>query len=97
MSTRCGVHTATPPRARILREAEALITGPREADYGPPAQNFARVAAMWAAYLGHPVTAAQVCDCLALLKLARLAHQPGHEDSRKDACGYLALGGEVQP
>jgi hypothetical protein len=86
---------ALPPRARILREAERLICGDREADYGPPAASFARTAALWSAYLGQPVTAAQVCDCLALLKLARLSHDAGHADSRKDACGYLALGGEV--
>ena len=83
------------PRARILREAEALICGDREADYGPPGLNFQRIAAMWGAYLGHPVTAAQVCDCMALLKLARLAHQSTHDDSRTDAAGYLALGAEV--
>ena len=83
------------PRAAVLREAERLICGPREADYGPPAVNFQRIADMWAAYLGHPVTAAQVCDCMALLKMARLGHQPGHEDSRKDAAAYVALGWEV--
>ena len=83
------------PRAQILADAAALIDGQREQDYGPPAENFARLAALWSAYAGIPLSAPQVCDMLALLKLSRLAHDPGHRDSRVDGCGYLALGGEV--
>jgi hypothetical protein len=86
---------SAPPRALVLREAEALVCGARQSDYGPPAQNFARVAAMWSAFLGRPVTAAQVAGCLALLKVARLAHQPAHHDSAVDGCGYLALMAEL--
>jgi hypothetical protein len=83
------------PRADILRRAEALITGDREADYGPPAESFARAAALWSAYLGQHVTARQVCVCMTLLKITRLAHQPGHEDSTLDAIAYLALSHEM--
>jgi hypothetical protein len=57
------------PRAQILADAAALIDGQRQEDYGPPAENFARLAALWSAYAGHPFTAAQVCDMLALLKV----------------------------
>ena len=40
---------------------------------------------------GHAVTPAQVVLCLIDLKLARLAHDPSHEDSAVDVCGYAAL------
>jgi hypothetical protein len=33
--------------------------------------------------------------CLLDLKLARLAHDPSHEDSAVDVCGYAALLREV--
>jgi hypothetical protein len=41
--------------------------------------------------LGHEITPAQVVLCLLDLKLARLAHDPTHEDSAVDVCGYAAL------
>ena len=37
------------------------------------------------------ITPAQVVLCLLDLKLARLAHDPAHEDSAVDVCGYAAL------
>ena len=40
---------------------------------------------------GPAVTPAQVVLCLIDLKLARLAHDPSHEDSAVDVCGYAAL------
>ena len=41
--------------------------------------------------LGREVTPAHVVLCLLDLKLARLAHDPAHEDSVVDVCGYAAL------
>jgi len=84
-----------PPRAGVLREAEALVCGARQRDYGPPAESFGRIAALWSAYLGRAVTPAQVAGCMALLKIARLAYQPAHRDSAVDSCGYLALAAEL--
>lgn len=81
-------------RSDILAQADALINGDRQADYGPPAENFARIAAIWSVILGHPVTAAQVCHCMAGLKLARLVNGR-HDDSAIDAAGYIALGAEL--
>ena len=45
----------------------------------------------WSSTLGREVTPAQVVLCLLDLKLARLAHDPTHEDSAVDVCGYAAL------
>ena len=83
------------PRELILSDASALVSGDRERDYGAPSDNFATIAAMWSAYLGHPVRPDQVACCMALLKVARLKHQPTHRDSHVDGCGYLALAGEL--
>lgn len=81
-------------RTQVLREAEKLINGDRQAHYGPPEENFAAIASMWSAYLGHPVTAADVCNLMALLKIARLRNG-AHRDSSVDGAGYLALGAEM--
>ncbi|HUV65421.1 MAG TPA: DUF6378 domain-containing protein [Sedimentisphaerales bacterium] len=75
--------------ARILRE--------RNGAYGEPAECMAAVAARWSTTLGVSVTPAQVVLCMIDLKLARLAHDPGHHDSALDVIGYAALLGEVCP
>jgi hypothetical protein len=81
-------------RTQILRQAETLINGERQAHYGPPQENFATIAAMWMAYIGHPITSADVCNMMALLKIARLRNG-AHYDSSVDGAGYLALGAEM--
>ena len=79
----------------ILLQAHALINGERQASYGPPAESFERVAAMWTAYLEYTVTAKDVCLCLALLKIAREAH--AHKlDNLLDAAGYIGLAADME-
>ena len=84
-----------PPRARILREAEALICGPREADYGPPSISFARAAALATLATGHRLTARDVVEVLHAVKTVRLRQDPAHPDSLVDRIGYGALAAEV--
>lgn len=81
-------------RTKVLAEAIDLINGPREKHYGTPQQNFATVADMWSAYLGHGISSADVCHMMALLKIARLRNGK-HRDSSVDTAGYMALGFEV--
>ena len=81
-------------RTDILNEAEALINGSREKDYGTPQESFGCIGKMWAAYWGHPVSDADVCNLMTLLKVARLRNGP-HRDSNIDAAGYMALGAEM--
>lgn len=95
-----GAVDPTPNRrAQVLRTAESLVNGQRADDYGPPAENFGRVAAMWsaqfAAKLNEPLTADEVAIALVHLKLSRLANTPDHADSWIDLCGYAALGAEI--
>lgn len=83
-------------RDEILEEAARLISGDREDTYGSAIADFTRTGKMWAAILGVPeVTAEQVALCMAAVKIGRLCHTPNHPDSWVDACGYLALGGDI--
>lgn len=87
---------ATPAlRDSILSTAADLISGQRAKDYGDAAENFQRIADLWKPVLGVNVTREQVALCLTQLKVSRLITSPTHQDSWIDACGYLALGGEI--
>ena len=82
-------------RTQVLKEASQLINGQRAADYGDASSNFGCIATMWSAYLGgYPVSAADVCHMMAMLKIARLRNG-SHRDSSVDCAGYMALGAEV--
>ena len=85
----------------ILTEANDLIYGQREKDYGPPRRHLTLIADFWESYLVGKgltigLTATDVAYMLALLKLARLAHDPTHRDSMVDAAGYIGLAERVQ-
>jgi hypothetical protein len=67
------------------------VIAERSTQYGDAGGNMAAIAARWSATLGREITPAQVVLCLLDLKLARLAHDPTHEDSAIDVCGYAAL------
>ena len=78
------------PAAMFLKHV-AQVIAERSAQYGDAATNMSAIATRWSAMLGREVTPAQVVLCLLDLKLARLAHDPTHEDSAVDVCGYAAL------
>ena len=84
----------TTERTRVLEEANELINGQRQDDYGTPRQNFGVIADMWAAYLGADIEPRDVANMMALLKIARL-RLANHRDSAVDGAGYLALGHEL--
>lgn len=83
-----------PRRNLVLDTAKRLIGGDRRETYGSARDNFTNTGKLWEGVLGVPVSATQVAMCMALLKISRLNHTPGHEDSWVDAVGYLALGAE---
>lgn len=83
-------------RTEILETANDYITNDRAQTHGQDAENsFGRIAAYWSAHLDCPISAADVCTMMALLKLARIAGNPKHLDSWIDVAGYAALGGEI--
>ena len=81
-------------RGEVLREADSLIHGDRQDTYGPPAENFQRIADGWQVILGTQVSPEQVALCMAWLKIARLRVGP-HRDSYVDGAAYLALAAEL--
>ncbi|MCA3572724.1 MAG: hypothetical protein IOC86_02335 [Aestuariivirga sp.] len=77
--------------AEMFLKHVANVIAERSTQYGDAGHNMAAVAARWSSTLGREVTAVQVVLCLLDLKLSRLAHDPAHEDSAIDVCGYAAL------
>ena len=77
--------------AEMFLKHVANVIAERSIQYGDAAGNMAAIATRWSATLGREITPAQVVMCLLDLKLARLAHDPTHEDSAVDVCGYAAL------
>lgn len=75
----------------ILEEAIALTTGPRNASYGPPNQDFERTARMWSALKGIEFTPADVAMFMVCLKLSRETHQH-KRDNWVDMAGYARCG-----
>lgn len=78
----------------VLAEAIDLINGEREQHYGTPQDNFKAIAGLWSAYLDYPISPADACHLMVLLKVARLRNGK-HRDSSVDAAAYCALGFEV--
>ena len=76
-----------------LNEARATIED-RGLDYGHPSDNMERTARLWTAYLEIPVQAEQVAICMVLVKLAR-SMETSKVDNFVDACGYLAIAGQI--
>lgn len=75
----------------VLQEAEELVNGDRQKTYGPPAINLSKIAELWAAYLGVPITMVDACAMMVILKIARLKKLGYHRDSVVDAAGYMGL------
>ena len=81
--------------AEMFLKHVATVIAERSTEYGDASHNMAAIAQRWSATLGREITPAQVVLCLLDLKLARLAHDPAHEDSAVDVCGYAALLAEI--
>jgi hypothetical protein len=78
------------PAEKFLKHV-ANVIAERSTQYGDAGGSMAAIAQRWSTTLGREITPAQVVLCLLDLKLARLAHDPTHEDSAVDVCGYAAL------
>lgn len=85
----------------ILQEAERLINGERQQQYGNATESHERIADLWSAYLGDvtPLTAFDVVNMMVLLKLSRakggLDRGEFHRDSYVDIAGYAAIGERI--
>ena len=101
---RLGVYAPidlNPKTESILQEAEGLINGDRERDYGHPKKNLNDISAFWSTYLvakhGIPVTlsATDVCNLMTLLKIARGVNGPFKRDTIVDSAAYQGLIGRL--
>lgn len=75
----------------VLQEAQRLCHGDRGADYGHPADNDARIAAMLRALFGWDVKTTDVWMINVVQKLSRERNKPKH-DNRVDVAGYAEVG-----
>lgn len=74
----------------MLHDAIEAVYGSRPSNYGHPAINFERIAALWSVIVGTPITPQQTGAMMIALKLARLMETPNHRDSYVDIAGYAA-------
>ena len=79
---------------KILEEANKLIGGDRNDDYGDKLTNHKNFAALWSIFLRKKITAHDVAMCMALVKVARLMHAH-KKDSYIDLAAYAAIAGEI--
>jgi len=81
--------------ADILLEAHQLITGPRNASYGPVTKDYAKVIDIFAGLTGIRLSMSDALLFMVSVKMARLRTNLEknrlHHDSLLDALGYLAL------
>jgi hypothetical protein len=85
-----------PPRVEALREAARLIDSERNVVYGPPAENFDRVARLWSVILGIEVTPEDYAMCMIAVKMSRYSSKTGFQpDTWIDIAGYAGCGYEV--
>lgn len=82
-------------RTETLKKADMLVNGDRSKEYGPPKENFSRIAKMWSVILKQDISLTQVTLCLIALKMTRLIQSGAHQDSFIDICGYAACGNEI--
>jgi hypothetical protein len=81
--------------SHILNEA-IRATAERSSTHGSVEEQFEHTAALWSAYLGFHVSSADVCQCMALLKMSRSkVGNSNVPDHYIDQTGYGALAGRV--
>lgn len=71
----------------VLEEAQRIVMGERESAYKHPYDCFTRIAKLWDAILGVPITAEQVALMMIALKISRQC-EGNKRDNITDICGY---------
>lgn len=73
----------------ILTEAESVVNGDRDSDYGDSNANLKRIADI-STLIGQPIDASGVCRVMLAVKLARETYKH-KRDNLVDLCGYAEL------
>lgn len=79
--------TGKPLSENVLQEANRVINGPRDKDYGHPRNDFAKTAAFWSTLFRVEVSPEQVALAMILLKVSREMNRP-KRDNIVDIAGY---------
>lgn len=90
--------TASPItyREEGLAEAQRIVVGARNVQYGGPEENFRRIAIIWGVIKGIEFSDEDVAMMMVALKVARYAANSGFQgDTWIDVMGYGACGYEV--
>ena len=83
-------------RETCLNEAQTIVSGARDAQYGGPEENGDRIAKLWSVIFGIEVTREDVAMAMVAVKVARYASRSGFQpDTWIDIAGYAACGYEV--
>lgn len=81
------------PGSEILLEAHRLVNGPRQKDYGHPADDYQKVSDIFYSITGIDLSVSEAILFMVSVKLARLRtnleNDTIHHDSLVDALGYL--------
>ncbi len=80
----------------LLVEANKLVGGDRQKDYGDKVENHSNIAKLWSAYLDISVTAHDVALMMVLLKMARTKLGAVSRDTYVDMAAYGAIAGEIK-
>lgn len=80
--------TVPAKEVSILQEAQNLIYGDRQADYGSVTENFTNITKGWSVIFGVDVTPEQVGLAMAWLKIARQSNVR-KRDNLVDIAGYI--------
>lgn len=79
-----------PKEASILKQADNLVNGDRQEQYGSPVQNMTDIAELASRMLNKEFTASDMAMILLCVKLGRLKYQY-KADSIIDMCGYAEI------
>lgn len=86
------------PREAVLHTAEEAVMKQRNNVYGPPTQDFDKIAkavsVLGFSFDGGPVQSHNVAQFLIVMKLSRTTWSPTHFDSWVDIAGYASCGYE---
>ena len=81
--------------ADVCQLAAGLVSGDRARQHGDALTSHTKIAGLWSAFLGAPITAHDVALMMALLKIARTKSGSFNLDDYVDAAGYAAIAAEV--
>lgn len=86
-------------RSEILREAERIVCGEREQQYGSPSDCFDKIAILWNGFLeakgNSALTSTDVALMMTLFKIARSLSGQYKRDNYVDMAGYIGCAAEI--